>query len=132
MNMKNPLEFSTPALSWIGVVIIVLPVLYSLGACVIGGGGGDERFLAEPTQTEEGCLRETPYMRYQHMDFLKELRDAGVRGGARRDVSFATCRGCHTYRGDFCDRCHDAVNLTPDCFQCHYYPKDPTDVIEAR
>ena len=61
-------------------------------------------------------------MRFRHIDRLKEMRIDAVRYG-KRDITFDRCRECHTSRGEFCDRCHRAVNLVPDCFGCHYYPE---------
>jgi hypothetical protein len=124
MNLYPRSDGPKPYFSLIAVVIIVLPVIYSLATFAFGLGSGSsgEPFLEMPASEEEACQKETPYMRYQHMDYLKELRDAGVRGGARREVSLADCRRCHVSRERFCDRCHEAVNLTPDCFECHYYP----------
>lgn len=63
------------------------------------------------------------YMRYHHMDLLKEMRDDAVREGIRSEVTFNRCTECHTSRTTFCDRCHGVVNLEPDCFDCHFYPK---------
>ncbi len=103
----------------VAVVIILAPLGFSLAAFVVGSE--TEPFLELP-EGEDACLRDTAYMRFHHMDFLKELRDAGVRGGARRDISFLSCIDCHDTRATFCDRCHDSVSLSPDCFGCHYYP----------
>ncbi len=84
--------------------------------------GDSEPFLDIPEEAGEECVRETEYMRFHHMDLLKELRDFGVRGGARRSLTFLDCRECHVSRERFCAECHQAVNLSPDCFECHYYP----------
>jgi hypothetical protein len=45
-----------------------------------------------------------------------------VRHGKRGEVCLSKCGECHKSRERFCDRCHNAVSLTPDCFGCHYYP----------
>jgi len=41
---------------------------------------------------------------------------------ARERPRLQDCRICHESRAEFCDRCHEAVNLTPDCWNCHDYP----------
>ena len=107
----------------IAVVVLLCPLGYSTASALLSGGGGDRpQFLATPENAEQGCIREIEYMRFRHMDLLTEIRDAGVRHGARREVTFTDCTVCHAPREEFCDRCHDAVNLVPDCFHCHYYP----------
>jgi len=39
------------------------------------------------------------------------------------EVTFDRCWECNVSRTRFCDRCHEVVNLEPDCFDCHYYPE---------
>ncbi len=79
----------------------------------------------DPSNPEYKCVLGlgSDYMRYHHMDLLKEMRDDAVREGIRSDVTFDRCRECHGNRATFCDKCHDVVDLEPDCFDCHYYPK---------
>ena len=60
------------------------------------------------------CVKDTRYMRLHHMHLLKEIRDEVMRGGKRGEIGFHSCRGCHVNRERFCDRCHNAVNLTLD------------------
>ncbi|MEW6071532.1 MAG: hypothetical protein AB1726_02920 [Planctomycetota bacterium] len=106
-----------------GAALLVLcPLGLAIASRVLSlGGERPPPLLERPAAEHERCIKDTPYMRFHHMDLLKELRDAGVRGGAKREVSLASCKGCHTSRAQFCDRCHDRVNLTPDCFGCHDY-----------
>ena len=113
-----------PFAAVIAVVALLCPLGYSTAAALFGGAGDDdvELFLAAPLGAEKKCIRPIEYMRFRHMDLLTEMRDAGVRHGARREVTFTDCTECHSPRGEFCDRCHEAVNLLPDCFHCHYYP----------
>jgi hypothetical protein len=113
----------------LAVVIILFPLGYSIVSSVFSfGAQSSEPFLEKP-DPEHGdtCILETKYPdydpRYYHMDMLKQVRDDAMREGKRGGVSFNDCRGCHTSRERFCDRCHDAVNLNLDraCFRCHYY-----------
>jgi len=30
---------------------------------------------------------------------------------------------CHTDKAKFCDRCHNYVGVTPNCWDCHVEPK---------
>ncbi len=118
-DSRSPRGKPLPAV--IAVVVLLCPIGYSAVAALFGGGG-DSTFLAAPENAEQGCIRPIEYMRFRHMDLLTEMRDAGVRHGARREVTFTDCTVCHASREEFCDRCHDAVNLVPDCFECHFYP----------
>lgn len=118
-DAPKPTRRGMPAL--VGVVLLLCPFGYSAVSALVTGGE-PEPFLAPPEHAEQGCIRPIEYMRFRHMDLLTEMRDAGVRHGARREVTFTDCTRCHTTRAGFCDRCHESVNLEPDCFECHYYP----------
>jgi hypothetical protein len=112
------------------LAVIALAILLPLAASVVGsvtdGGPRDEEpFLARPAPEYEACVRDVEYMRYHHWEFLNEIREAAVRHGRRGDVSLDSCRQCHPDRERFCNRCHGAVNLQPDCWGCHYYPATP-------
>jgi hypothetical protein len=113
----------------VGTLVIAIPVvimLLPLGYSVVHGlvaKTADEPFLERPDEPDcDGRDRE--FMRFHHMDLLKEIRDEVIREGIRGEVQrgLARCRDCHTNRDRFCNECHHLVNLTPDCFDCHYYP----------
>ena len=107
----------------IAALIILFPLGYSVVRSVISLGAERGRpFLDAPDAKSAGCVRDTTYMRFHHMDLLKQLRDDAVRKGQRGEVGFNTCRECHQSREGFCNQCHDAVNLRLDCSRCHYYP----------
>jgi hypothetical protein len=109
----------------IPVVILLLPIGYSLVSGVFAGAPDPGPFLERPDAKYENCVRDTEYMRFHHWELLKELRDQTVRLRKRMDVTVADCRKCHMNRERFCNRCHDTVNLKPDCWGCHYYPDTP-------
>jgi hypothetical protein len=124
----------------IPALIILLPFVYSVGAWAVAAvAPSDEPFLERPDARFEECVRDTEYMRFNHMSLLLETRD-GIRVGERGDVglsrlkagtvvrtsaadheSRAYCSDCHTSRESFCNQCHTAVNLNLDCFACHEY-----------
>ena len=115
------------------VLIILLPIGYSVvGSALSLGSSGSEPFLELPDAKDgERCVVEKEYgqnARFAHMHFLKEIREEAVRKGNRGDVGFDTCWTCHankergTSRARFCDKCHVAVNLYLNCFQCHLDP----------
>jgi hypothetical protein len=108
---------------WVPIVLVLLPVVYSLAAGTVTSE--DPGPLLELPEGETECVRETDYMRFRHMDLLKEIRDDCVRDGIRKEeLNFDRCRECHTSKVRFCNRCHDRVNLEPDCFGCHYWPDE--------
>ncbi len=110
------------------VLIILAPFGYSLVRPVLTqGSAADEVFLELPDEGE--CVRETGYMRFRHMDLLKQTRENIIREGVRGDITLSGCRECHTYREQFCNRCHNAVTLKLDCFGCHYYPESVADSL---
>ena len=111
----------------IPAVIILLPLAYSVVSCAFPQGS--EPFLEMPDKkVHASCVKDTTYMRFRHMDLLKEIRDEAVRGGKRGKIGLDNCRECHPNRQRFCNECHDAVNLRLDCFGCHYFPeRAPTD-----
>ncbi len=110
------------------ILIILAPFGYSLVQPVFTRGSSTtDVFLDVPAEGE--CVRETAYMRFHHMDLLKQTREEVIRSGLRGEVTLSGCRECHTYREGFCNRCHDAVSLILDCFGCHYYPESVADSL---
>ncbi len=105
------------------VAAILLPFAYSVvNAVVAGESDASKPFLERPDAKHESCVKDTEYMRFHHWELLRRIREEVVRFGIRGEIGFDRCRECHTSRERFCNRCHDEVNLTPDCFGCHYYP----------
>lgn len=115
----------------IPVVIILLPLVYSLAGYVLARGSRDSQpFLQMPEERHEYCVRDAEYMRFHHWELLQSVRDEVVRQGKTADVTFDGCRVCHNDRARFCNECHDAANVRPDCFTCHYYPETPEEEVE--
>ena len=108
-------------------VLIVALIGLSFVPVITRGSSTAEVFLEYPTS--DSCVRETGYMRFYHMDLLKEVREDVIRHGTRGEITLSGCRECHTYRDQFCNKCHDAVTLKLDCFGCHYYPESVEDSI---
>ncbi len=110
-------------LSMIGVLIILIPIVYSVMYRLTAQTANPaEAFLERPDPKYENCVKETEYMRYHHWELLRGIREEVVRYGNRGDIGLSRCKECHTSRERFCNRCHDAVSMKPDCFGCHYYP----------
>ncbi|MDO8785366.1 MAG: sulfate reduction electron transfer complex DsrMKJOP subunit DsrJ [Syntrophales bacterium] len=83
---------------------------------------------------EKQCVESTEYMRTNHIQLLNEWRDAVVResnrlyvasDGKRYEMSLSgTCLKCHLNKADFCDRCHNYLQVKPPCFHCHVVPEE--------
>ena len=106
------------------VGVILVPFILSIANYVLGGEAAASPFLDEPIEKYKDCVEDTEYMRFHHMDMLREIRSQVVRDGKRQEITFDTCRECHPKRDTFCNRCHDAASVRLDCFGCHYYPVD--------
>jgi hypothetical protein len=99
---------------WILVgIILFVPILYALYP--------KKEFSLEIPEGK--CIEDAKVMRNSHFLFLKRARDEAVRSRKKVKMRLSECRKCHLRRGSFCDRCHSSVNLEPDCFLCHYYPR---------
>jgi hypothetical protein len=106
------------------VLVILVPVGYSVYARVAVTQPAE--FLDPPKGDACVCERigeDTEWMRLHHWELLRGLREEVVRTGNRSEISFDGCWNCHQSKVKFCDRCHDAAFVRPDCFGCHYYPE---------
>jgi len=75
------------------------------------------------------CVKETQWMRVNHMHLLKHQRDEVVRKGIRDEkLSLKNCIECHASTKDdsviarsdsFCVACHHYEAVKIDCFECH-------------
>jgi hypothetical protein len=112
--------------AWATVFAIV--ILLPLGLSLVGLGSSwgqepEEAFLEAPDPRWDSCFRDLEYMRFRHMDLLKEIREEVVRHGIKGGITLAGCADCHRNRAQFCDRCHEAASVALDCFGCHFYPE---------
>ncbi len=83
---------------------------------------------------KDQCVKSTAEMKALHMDLLNQWRDSAVRQGERvytaadgRKFNMSlsqTCMDCHNNKEKFCDRCHNAVAVSPYCWECHIEPKE--------
>ncbi len=113
------------------LLIILFPLSYSVMNYVFAHGKqGTQPFIERPDERYKNCVRETVYMRFHHWKLLNEIREEVVRGGKRGEIGLDKCRECHPNRERFCNQCHNAVSLKPDCFGCHYYPASPQEASD--
>ena len=109
------------------VTIMLLPLGYYVvrGTAVALGEKPSEEFLETPVTEDDKCLwnMEAGEVRLRHWEQLARIREDVVRFGIRDVKGLNECRECHQSKANFCDKCHHRVGLTPDCFDCHYYPE---------
>lgn len=109
--------------------LITFPVWYNLAT-----GGAGYRPELEKAAKGGQCVRDTVYMKSNHMDLLDEWRDKVVREGDRFEEGpdgviyerslTNTCLDCHENKDRFCDRCHNYLGVKPYCWSCHVDPKE--------
>jgi hypothetical protein len=112
-------------------------VAATLAAGALFAGSGKEAarrtplpaVVVEKAQAGGQCVRDTDWMRRNHMRLLKHQRDdtmyRGVRGS---DEALRACIDCHAdgktgsvIGSDqaFCQGCHRYVSVSLDCWECH-------------
>lgn len=110
--------------------LVISPILPNLGKIVAAPSPKlDTPAIQKLAEKERQCVMPTPYMRANHMQMLIDWREAVVRNGNREfinpegkkfTVSLSnTCMECHSNKTQFCDKCHNFVAVTPNCWGCH-------------
>lgn len=122
-------------LSWIVVFIAIatLPFYYN----TVKASSKLEVSLDTPViskMSKKQCVLPAAEMREKHMQLLDNWRDETVRDGKSElgvidGVQYEkslqkTCLKCHSNKQDFCDKCHEYVNVKPYCFNCHIAPEE--------
>jgi len=124
----------------VAAVVILLPIGFSLVWAVASPGAQIEQPFLQMPEGEEECVEDVAYMRFQHMDLLLEIRDGVVREGTKgqivrngteRTITLDGCWECHTDRETFCNKCHDSVNLSLNCFRCHHDPSSELQLSDV-
>ncbi len=87
---------------------------------------------ANESQTQ--CVESFEYMRSNHMILLNNWRQEFVREGKttylssmgkKYDISLEkSCLGCHPNTSQFCDQCHNYLDVSLTCWSCHQEPGD--------
>jgi hypothetical protein len=96
-----------------------------------------------PAEKTKACVEATDYMRSSHMELLDFWRDQVVRNKQRMYTSATTgkqyvmslqntCMDCHRSKEKFCDRCHDYLNESPKCWECHVAPELKLEKVALR
>lgn len=109
--------------------LITFPIWYTAAS-----GKGGYKPEPKPPLLEKECVESKEYMRSNHMKLLDEWQNSVVRNGDRVYLSktscashimslTSTCMKCHDDKAKFCDRCHNYVGVSPNCWNCHIEPK---------
>jgi [DsrC]-trisulfide reductase subunit J len=87
---------------------------------------------------QKECIESAAFMRSNHMVLLNVWRHNFVRenivtykasDSKEFNISLTkTCLNCHSNTSQFCDRCHDYMDVSPYCWDCHIKPKQPENV----
>jgi hypothetical protein len=109
-------------------VIILSPFAYSVGRFTWLSRSRPKPFLQVSSSSSTRCVRDIAWMRQNHRLLLFELRDKAAREGIRNEITLSSCSQCHKDKTQFCDKCHNAANVHPDCFDCHSYSKSSQPV----
>jgi len=111
-------------------MVILFPFVHSVGRFAWASiSSSPKPFLQVAADPSQRCVRDPIWMRQNHRIFLRELRDRTVRERIRSEITLRSCSQCHKDKTQFCDKCHDAVNLRPDCFDCHAYSTTARAVV---
>lgn len=105
------------------LAVFSIPFFYNSLSVGVGGAGA----VAPKLVHKKGeCVRDTAWMRHNHMQLLMHAREDAVRDGVRvTNHGIKGCRTCHPNRAEFCDQCHGYVGVKLECWDCHYYPAKP-------
>ncbi|MBI4620446.1 MAG: sulfate reduction electron transfer complex DsrMKJOP subunit DsrJ [Desulfobacterales bacterium] len=115
-----------------GLIIFLCLITFPIWYNVVGGKAAYAPELKIVSE-EKQCVESTKYMRAKHMQLLNDWRNSVVRedkrtytalDGKKYDMSLSnTCLKCHSNKADFCDKCHNYVEVTPTCWNCHVAPE---------
>ena len=106
-------------------IIVAFPLWYNKGK----NAPAPELILTQKAKAAKNCVKDTDYMKKEHMQLLDIWRTKVVRNGMRiyenengkkYVMSLTnTCLDCHSNKTEFCDRCHNYASVTPYCWDCH-------------
>jgi hypothetical protein len=115
----------------VGIVIFVGLITFPIYYNVVKAGAPPKLEMPDKAKGPE-CVMPIQYMKSSHMELLDTWRNDVVRNGLRVftsptgkkfDMSLqVTCMSCHTSKANFCDRCHNYLNVAPKCWECHIEP----------
>lgn len=123
-----------------GIIIFIAIFTSPFWINLAGGQSGITPILKLPDGVDK-CIHDTEYMKNYHMNLLDDWRDLVVRenkrfyyvdgdliyiNGVPMEMSLTkSCMTCHNNKAEFCDQCHNYLDVNPYCWDCHvYYEQD--------
>ena len=118
-----------------GVIIFVGLFTSPFWYDAVNNAGEKPDIILPAEENQKECVESTEYMRANHMVLLNEWRQKAVRENEITYISTAgksyninlkkTCLNCHSNTSQFCDRCHNYMDVSPYCWDCHIEPQNP-------
>jgi hypothetical protein len=116
------------------VVLVTFPLWYNLGKAAPEPDPKINTPVIEQMKDKK-CLEPKAEMKTTHMKILDEWRHEVVRGDYKRQLVLADgrvfekslqngCMKCHSNKSQFCDQCHNYMEVKPFCWDCHIAPKE--------
>jgi cytochrome c len=115
----------------VGIVIFLGLITFPIYYNAVKAGAPPKLEMPDKSKGTE-CVMPTKFMKSSHMELLDSWRNDVVRNGLRVFTSptgkkynmslQVTCMNCHTSKANFCDRCHNYLNVAPKCWECHIEP----------
>lgn len=112
-------------MGWLVAAFAAVVLAGALPAGARDGAASGHKVIAKGDK----CVRDTEYMRRNHMNLLKHQRDETMHKGIRTvQYSLKNCIECHanpktnsvaSNKEDFCVACHSYTAVKLDCFECH-------------
>jgi hypothetical protein len=116
-----------------GLIIFLCLITFPVWYNVVGGKASytpELKIISE----EKSCVESKEFMRIEHMQLLDDWRNSVVRknnrtyiahNGKEHNMSLTdTCLKCHSNKTEFCDQCHNYLEVTPTCWNCHIVPEE--------
>ncbi len=115
------------------VILVTFPIWYNLGRATPPPDPKIDTPVIQALAVKK-CIEPKNQMKYTHMEILDQWRQTVVRTGERiytagdgkqYDMSLQnTCLKCHSNKSQFCDQCHNYLQVKPYCWDCHLAPKE--------
>jgi hypothetical protein len=116
------------------LIVFTFPFWYNLGKAAAKPDPKINTPVIEQMK-EKQCIEPKAAMKTTHMKILDEWRQDVVRGDYTRSYTATNgkvfekslqngCMKCHSNKTQFCDQCHNYMEVKPFCWDCHIEPKE--------
>jgi [DsrC]-trisulfide reductase subunit J len=116
------------------LAVVTFPLWYNLGKAAPPPDPKLDTPVIQQMKVKE-CVLPKADMITQHMKILDQWRMEVVRQDAPRQYRLADgrvfersldngCLHCHSNKTQFCDQCHNYLEVKPFCWDCHFPPKE--------